>query len=418
MLFTDIEGSTRLLQRLGTDQFTELVLAHRRTLRAAFSAHGGQEIGTEGDSFFVVFHRAGDAVAAAVEAQQGLSGLAGPDGAIVRVRMGMHTGEPSLSDEGYHGLGVHRAARISALGHGGQVLLSGATRAVVSDELDGALTLQRPRRAPAQGLRRARAHLRGPLSRRPEPSPPLKSLAAQPDEPPFARRFARARPRRGVLVVALSAVVLCPAAAIVLALRGEQGPDHVTSNSVAVLTADGLELAAAIRMGAAPGGIAVGEGSIWVTNADEGTVSRIDAKRRTVVQTIDVGNGPEGIAVGGGFVWVANSRDGTVSRIDPRLHGGREQQTIRVGNQPVAVAAGEGVVWVANTADKTLSRIDQENGDAAPPISAGDGADVLAVGARASGSRAAPPTRSRSSTRARATRCSTSTSAADPRRCR
>ena len=142
MLFTDIEGSTRLLQQLGTQAFTELVLAHREALRAAFSAHGGQEIGTEGDSFFVVFRRAGDAVAAAVEAQQRLLELPAPDGAAVRVRMGMHTGEPSLSGEGYHGVGVHRAARISSLGHGGQVLLSGTTHAVVAEELDGALALR------------------------------------------------------------------------------------------------------------------------------------------------------------------------------------------------------------------------------------------------------------------------------------
>ena len=380
MLFTDIEGSTRLLQQLGTQRFTELVLAHRRTLRAAFSAHGGQEIGTEGDSFFVVFRRAHDAVAAAVEAQQGLTGLAGPDGAIVRVRMGMHIGEPRLSDEGYHGLGVHRAARISALGHGGQVLLSGATRAVVSDELDGELTLRDLGEHPLKDFAEPEHIFEIRYPGAPEPSPPLKSLAAQPDEPPFARRLARARPRRGVVVVALAAVTLLSAAAIVLALGRDAGPDHVTSDSVAVLTADDLDLAAAIRMGAAPGDIAVGEGGIWVSNADQGTVSRIDAKTRTVVQTIDVGNGPAGIAVGAGFVWVANSLDGTVSRIDPRLHGGRAQQTIPVGNQPVGVAAGDGAVWVANTADKTLSRIDPETGDAAPPISAGDGADVLAVG--------------------------------------
>ena len=230
MLFTDIEGSTRLLQQLGTQRFTELVLAHRRTLRAAFSAHGGQEIGTEGDSFFVVFRRAHDAVAAAVEAQQGLTGLAGPDGAIVRVRMGMHIGEPRLSDEGYHGLGVHRAARISALGHGGQVLLSGATRAVVSDELDGALTLQDLGEHPLKDFAEPEHIFEVRYPGAPEASPPLKSVAAQKADLPFARRLARSRPRRGVLVVALAAVVVLSVAAIVLALRGEEGPDHVTSN--------------------------------------------------------------------------------------------------------------------------------------------------------------------------------------------
>ena len=379
MLFTDIEGSTRLLQQLGTQAFTELVLAHREALRAAFSAHGGQEIGTEGDSFFVVFRRAGDAVAAAVEAQQRLLELPAPDGAAVRVRMGMHTGEPSLSGEGYHGVGVHRAARISSLGHGGQVLLSGTTHAVVAEELDGALALRDLGEHRLKDFEQPEHVFEVRYPGAPEASPPLKSLAAQKADPPFARRLAGSRPRRGVLV-ALAAAVLLAVAALVFALGRDEGPDRITADSVAVLTADGLDLAAAIPMGAAPGDIAVGEGSIWVSNADEGTVTRIDAKTRTVVQTIDVGNGPAGIAVGAGFVWVANSLDGTVSRIDPRQRGGRAQQTIRVGNQPVGVAVGEGAVWVANTADKTLSRIDPETGRPGRPISTGDGADVLAVG--------------------------------------
>jgi YVTN family beta-propeller protein len=379
MLFTDIEGSTRLLQQLGTQAFTELVVAHRDALRAAFSEHGGQEIGTEGDSFFVVFRRAGDAVAAAVEAQRRLLELKAPDGAVVRVRMGMHTGEPAVSAEGYHGLGVHRAARISSLGHGGQILLSGTTGAVVAEELDGALALRDLGEHRLKDFEQPEHVFEVRYPGAPEASPPLKSVAAQKADLPFARRLARSRPRPGVLV-AMAAAALLAVAAIVFALGHDTGPDRITADSVAVLTADGLELAAAIPMRAPPGEIAVGEGSIWVSNADEGTVSRIDAKSRTVVQTIDVGNGPAGIAVGSGFVWVANSLDGTVSRIDPRQRGGRAQQTIRVGNQPVGVAAGEGAVWVANTADKTLSRIDPETGRPGRPISAVDGADVLAVG--------------------------------------
>jgi peptide/nickel transport system substrate-binding protein len=380
MLFTDIEGSTRLLQQLGTQAFTELLAAQRRTFRAAFFAHGGQEMGTEGDSFFVVFRRAGDAVAAAVEAQQGLSDLGGPEGVELRVRMGMHTGEPSLSDDGYHGLGVHRAARISALGHGGQVLLSGATRAVVADELAGGLALRDLGEHQLKDFEEPERIFEVRYPGAPEASPPLKSLAAQPADPPVARRFARSRPQRRVVVGLAAIVVVLSTAAIVLALGGEEGLDHVASNTVAVLSADGLELESAIPVGAAPGGIAVGEGSIWVSNTDEGTVSRIDRERREVVQVIPVGNGPAGIAVAGGFVWVANSLDGTVSRIDPRVAGGRELQKIRVGNQPTGVAAGHGSVWVANVADKTLSRIEPETGEAAGPISAGAGVDVLAVG--------------------------------------
>ncbi len=120
-LFTDMEGSTLLLQKLG-DGYAEVLAEHHRTLREAWRRHDGVEVDTQGDAFFVAFARSSDAVAAAADAQRALAG--GP----VRVRMGLHTGEP-LSEEGkgYVGLDVHRAARIAAAGHGGQVLLSQAT---------------------------------------------------------------------------------------------------------------------------------------------------------------------------------------------------------------------------------------------------------------------------------------------------
>jgi predicted ATPase len=119
-LFTDIEGSTRLLQELG-DGYADVLAEHHRVLREAWRKHDGVEVDTQGDAFFVAFSRATDAVAAATEAQSALAG--GP----VKVRMGLHTGEPVQGGEGYVGFDVHRAARIAAAGHGGQVLLSQAT---------------------------------------------------------------------------------------------------------------------------------------------------------------------------------------------------------------------------------------------------------------------------------------------------
>src|SRR5437763_2178242 len=119
-LFTDIEGSTRLLHELG-DAYADALTEHRRVLREAFARHGGVEVDTQGDAFFVAFARASDALAAAGEAQSALDGR-------VRVRMGVHTGEPLLTDDGYVGIDVHRAARIASAGNGGQVLVSQATR--------------------------------------------------------------------------------------------------------------------------------------------------------------------------------------------------------------------------------------------------------------------------------------------------
>ncbi len=128
LLFTDVEGSTRLLHSLG-DEYGEALQEHRRRLRAAFAEHEGVEVDTQGDAFFVAFARASDAVAAASAGQHALA-----DGPI-RVRMGLHTGEPGLTEEGYVGLDVHKGARIAAVGHGGQVLLSQSTRALVDHEV-------------------------------------------------------------------------------------------------------------------------------------------------------------------------------------------------------------------------------------------------------------------------------------------
>jgi class 3 adenylate cyclase len=124
LLFTDIEGSTRLLRKLGSDYATALA-EHRAVLRDAVAAHGGVEVDTQGDAFLVAFAGAGDAAAAAEQAQQALA--AGP----VRVRMGLHTGEPAVTDEGYVGLDVHRGARVAAAAHGGQILLTQATRELI-----------------------------------------------------------------------------------------------------------------------------------------------------------------------------------------------------------------------------------------------------------------------------------------------
>jgi predicted ATPase/class 3 adenylate cyclase len=126
-LFTDIEGSTRLLHELG-DEYADVLAEHHRVLRAAFSQHGGVEVDTQGDAFFYAFARASDAVAAARDGQDALA--AGP----VRVRMGVHTGEPLITEEGYVGADVHRAARVMSAGHGGQVLVSETTRQLLDEE--------------------------------------------------------------------------------------------------------------------------------------------------------------------------------------------------------------------------------------------------------------------------------------------
>lgn len=141
MLFSDIEGSTLLLSRLGSG-YLDALDDHRRIMRAAWVAHGGTEMGTEGDSFFVAFRTAGDAVQAAVQAQRALAGHQWPAGEAVRVRIGVHTGSPQIHDDDYWGMDVHRAARIAAAAHGGQVLVSAAAADLARPEMPDGVGLR------------------------------------------------------------------------------------------------------------------------------------------------------------------------------------------------------------------------------------------------------------------------------------
>jgi predicted ATPase/class 3 adenylate cyclase len=136
LLFSDIEGSTSLLNGLGA-RWGEALSAQRQILRATFQEHGGHEMGTEGDSFFVVFTSAQEAVLASIEAQRRLREHDWPEGVPVRVRIGLHTGEPQRHEDGYIGIDVHRAARIAATASGGQIVMSASTQALVFSHTGG-----------------------------------------------------------------------------------------------------------------------------------------------------------------------------------------------------------------------------------------------------------------------------------------
>jgi class 3 adenylate cyclase len=190
-LFTDIEGSTRLLQQLGATRYASLRDTHARLLRAACAAHSGREVDTQGDSFFFAFPTATEAVTAAAEAQRATAGHLWPHGATVKVRMGLHTGAPMLAGDHYVGLDVHRAARIGAAGHGGQVLLSASTHALLEPDLPHQVVLrdlgtyrlkdlQRPERL-WQLVLLDSPYVPGP----PADYPPLQTLDAHPHNLPI-----------------------------------------------------------------------------------------------------------------------------------------------------------------------------------------------------------------------------------------
>lgn len=232
MLFSDIEGSTALLSRLG-DRYGEALSAQRRIVRAAITAHRGHEMGTEGDSFFVVFESALDAVQACVRAQQDLLAHHWPGDAAVRVRMGLHTGEPTRLEEGYVGMDLNLAARIAATAHGGQVVLSEATGHLVAAALpaDHAITDAGYHRLkdiddPVHILQLVAPGL-------PTQFPPLKSLGAPTSLPAAATPLVG----RGEELAELRAAVLRPG----IRLATLTGPGGVGKTRLALALAGSLD---------------------------------------------------------------------------------------------------------------------------------------------------------------------------------
>lgn len=188
-LFSDIEGSTKLLEELG-EEYATLLADHRDLLHSIAEKYNGHEIDTQGDAFFFAFFRAADAVAFAADAQRALVSHPWPRSEQLRVRMGLHTGEPMLARTGYVGMDVHRAARIGAAGHGGQVLLSQATRSLVENELPSGTSLNDLGDYRLKDLRYPVHIVQLTIEGLPSDFPPLKSLQTgseppAPGEPPF-----------------------------------------------------------------------------------------------------------------------------------------------------------------------------------------------------------------------------------------
>jgi predicted ATPase/class 3 adenylate cyclase len=183
LLFTDIEGSTQLLHQLG-DGYGELLAACRALLRSAFQGQRGHEVDTQGDAIFAAFARASDALSAAVAAQRAFAAYSWPRGVAVRVRMGMHTGEPSRMTEGYVGLDVHRAARIMSAAHGGQVLLSQTARELVVHDLPEGVSLRDLGEHRLKDFEQAMRLYQVVIAGLPADFPPLKTLDGRADTLP------------------------------------------------------------------------------------------------------------------------------------------------------------------------------------------------------------------------------------------
>ncbi len=183
LLFTDIEGSTRLLEQLG-ECYPDVLAQCRQLLRIMFQQWNGYEVDSQGDSFFIAFTRATDAVSAAAAAQRALATHPFPRGMTVRVRMGLHTGQPQLSPEGYVGLDVHYAARNMSAAHGGQVLLSQTTRELVEHDLPEGVSLRDLGEHRLKDLQRPNHLYQLVIADLPAGFPPLKTLDTHPNNLP------------------------------------------------------------------------------------------------------------------------------------------------------------------------------------------------------------------------------------------
>jgi YVTN family beta-propeller protein len=383
-LHTDIEGSTRLVKQL-RDRWPEVLREHQRLLRAAFAAHHGHEIDTQGDSFFIAFSRGRDAVLAAVEGQLALLSHGWPEGTQLRVRMGIHTGQAVASEGGYTGLAVHRAARIAAAAHGGQVLVSQATQTLLEDEEEDLRVFLRD--LGEQRLKDLDRPVRlyqvaGPDL--PDDFPPVRAAAepALPAAPPVVPVWRRP----AVVVAAVVALAALVASVALVATRSSGGGlDGVQPNHVGVIDAASNRIVAEIPTGIRPGPVAAGNGSVWVGNLDDRTLTRIDAERRALIGTVSLENRtPTGIAIGAGGVWVAHGLLGQLSRVDPQF--ARVTNTVDVVSatplsRDGAVAVGAGSVWVVFS-DSTVARFDPVEVRLAASTTAGAVPTAVALGNR------------------------------------
>jgi class 3 adenylate cyclase/streptogramin lyase len=374
LLFTDVEGSTQLQHRLG-DRYQDVVAEHRRLLEETFAQHGGAVVDRQTESFFVVFARARDAVAAAAAGQRALVEHDWPDGAKVRVRMGIHSGDPEVAGDRYVGLAVSRAARICASAHGGQVLLSSSARALLSDHEKTAL-----RNLGAYRLRDFEE---------PERISQLV-IDGLPSQFP-SLRTETAPSRRKWLLVAAAGLLLVIGGAVVALTQGRSSSVKIGPTSLAVIDPHSNRVTNAIDLGFKSNLIAAGEGHIWVVDPNRSTLWKIDPRAHRVAGifplAVGAGDVPFGLVVGDGAVWVAvlRGKRQVVLELGPDV--GDLRRTILYGeevNAPVLfrlqpLAVDGGAVWAIDPAVGGLWRIDPQ-GRRARKLDEGLDALSLAVG--------------------------------------
>jgi YVTN family beta-propeller protein len=359
-LIADVRGYTRFTQEHGDDAAASLAAAFAARVREVVEAFGGDLLELRGDEALAVFGSARQAIRGSVELQ---ARFRAPDSSFpLGIGIGLDAGEAVPVAGGFRGGALNLAARLCGVAGPGEILAS-ETVTSLARHVDGVRFRER-RAVRLKGLERpVRVH-------EVLPETPLPPLPAPPKQPrPFSRR-----------VVALGVLGLTVLAASLVAYgltSGEpEGLPGLEENTVGLVDTDSNRLVAQVPLETPADSIATGAGSVWVSNALEGTVSRIDT-HTLAVRTIDVGGSPVGLAFGAGSLWVANSEAREVAQIDPE--SAKVVQRIPVGNGPRGVAVGFDAVWVANSLDGTVSQIDPERSEERNVISVGGSPVALAV---------------------------------------
>lgn len=354
-LIADIRGYTRFTQEHGDEAGARLASAFAGAVRETVESHGGRLVELRGDEALVVFGSARQALRTATELQRRFAHLSTDDPSLpLRVGIGLDVGEAVAVGEGFRGGALNLAARLCSLAKPGEVLLT-----------DGVAHLARKVEGIGYGDR-GRISFKGIR----EPVHVMEArfeLALPPDEQPLPwwRRSAFLVSAGALLCVVVAAVIVTT----VIGFGSDATQERIGPNAVGEIDVDKAELIGEFPVGNGPSDIAVELDSLWVSNAFDGTVSRIDLRGDRPGTTIRVGGDPAGIAVGEDAVWVA--RESARSVVQINRESNTVVRTIAVGNGPAAIAVGAGSVWVANRIDGTVSRLDPRTGRQARVIPIG-----------------------------------------------
>ena len=372
-LIADVRGYTLFTQERGDEAAAKLAARFAELAREGVAARGGEVIELRGDEALAVFDSPRQALRAAVELQERFVQETLDDPSLpLTVGIGLDAGEAVPVEGGYRGGALNLAARLCGQAAAGEIL-SSQEIVHLARRIDGVEYAERGEMH-LKGLAQPVRVIRVSSTERDAARTLQPIVASRPA--PGAPSQSRSRLGRRRLIAAGLTVVVVVAVGVPLLLRGRgAGLSSVPANSIGRIDPASGRIVGSFTLPFSPGQVAVGEGSVWVTNPDNGKVTRLDPTSGVTRDTIPVGVSPEGIAVGEGAVWVVDGGGRAVDRVDPTTG---DVRSFPVGDGPVDVAVGFGSVWVTNRLDGTVSRLDPNTGRLRATVPVGDGPTGIA----------------------------------------